>query len=85
MTRCWQQWPLRKRSHEAAMRLGYVMGRDHRPEAGPRELLDAAAMSDIVTAAFDGRCVHCQEPICEGDLIVLVDGDWVHEDCEQEA
>lgn len=42
-------------------------------------------MPDVVTAGFDGRCGHCQEPICEGDPIVLADGEWVHEDCGQEA
>jgi hypothetical protein len=38
-----------------------------------------------VEAKRAGRCGVCQQPIEEGDRIVCVDDEWVHEECEEEA
>ncbi|HVL39897.1 MAG TPA: hypothetical protein VM328_10955 [Fimbriimonadaceae bacterium] len=34
----------------------------------------------VIAARYPGRC-NCGEPIEEGDLIGLVDGEWVCEEC----
>ena len=36
-------------------------------------------------ARFDGRCGLCQGSIREGDDIVEVEGEWVHESCADDA
>lgn len=33
---------------------------------------------------YRGECAECLDPIDEGDMIVKVDGDYVHEDCAPE-
>jgi hypothetical protein len=35
----------------------------------------------LTVAKFDTRCPACDEPIREGDLIVLDDTFWVHSRC----
>lgn len=35
-------------------------------------------------ARFPGRCGLCQQPIHEGDEIVELDGEYVHEPCADE-
>ncbi len=34
-------------------------------------------------AKHDGRCGVCDEPVCEGDEIELVDDEWCHEHCAE--
>lgn len=42
-------------------------------------------MAAAVEATFRSRCGVCDEPIEEGDAIVCVDDEWIHEHCEEEA
>lgn len=37
----------------------------------------------MIIAAYNGKC-SCGKPIDEGDLIGLVDGEWVCEECAGE-
>jgi len=40
----------------------------------------------IILAAWPGRCGVCDQKIVEDeDTITLVDDEWVHEDCAEEA
>ncbi len=39
----------------------------------------------MISARYDGKCPGCGEQICEGDRIGRVDGDWVCENCVEDA
>lgn len=51
--------------------------------------LCAAVLALIVWASlraqFDSRCPGCGDQIHEGDLIRLVDGEWLCETCAEDA
>lgn len=36
-------------------------------------------------AKFESDCIGCGNEIGQGDYIYLIDGEWVCEDCKQEA
>jgi hypothetical protein len=36
-----------------------------------------------VEATHNGRCTLCDEAINEGEAIVKVDDEWVHDDCAE--
>jgi formylmethanofuran dehydrogenase subunit E len=39
----------------------------------------------MTDAKFDSRCPACDEPIHEGDRIGVVDGEWLCEECVEDA
>lgn len=56
-------------------------GRKKREKEGVWELTDPETRSELIIAAYPGRCISCASRIHEGDSIWHTEEGWACEDC----